>query len=64
MWIYGLSGFIVGFVLGMILNARLLRGIPREKYIKDSNLRLRYGLLNWGIALIGMMAGLYLARYA
>ena len=54
---YGLSGFIIGFLVGMIANAYLLRGVPREK-LKDKEISNRYGLLNWGIAIIGMMIGL------
>jgi len=55
---YGLSGFIIGFLLGMLANLYLLRGISREKYLKDKSLRMRFGLLNWGFALLGMAIGL------
>jgi hypothetical protein len=57
MGLYGLTGFIIGFIIGMIINARLLRNVPREKYRTDKSMRLRFGLLNWGIALIGLVAG-------
>ena len=56
--LYAVAGFVIGFVLGMILNAYLLRNVPRDNYMKDSSLRMRYGLLNWAIAIIGMMIGL------
>ncbi|MDB5477800.1 MAG: hypothetical protein JWM96_295 [Alphaproteobacteria bacterium] len=58
MWIYGLSGFIIGFLAGMLANAYLLREVPREKYLNDKKLRTRYGLMNWGIALLGLIIGL------
>jgi hypothetical protein len=57
MWIYGLTGFAIGFVLGMITNAYFLRNVPKAKYITDKSMRLRYGLLNWVIALLGFVAG-------
>ena len=49
---------MIGFVLGMIANGYLLKGISRDKYINDKSLRLRYGLLNWGVALLGLGLGL------
>lgn len=62
MWLYGVTGFVIGFILGMIVNARLLKGIPKEQYTKDAALRTRFGLLNWGIALIGMAIGMALFK--
>jgi hypothetical protein len=62
MGLYALSGFIIGFIIGMILNARLLRNVPREKYLKDKSLRMRFGLLNWGFALTGLVIGLILFK--
>ena len=57
MWIYGAIGFVIGFILGMIVNARLLRGVPKAQITSDKSLRLRFGLLNWGIALLGLAIG-------
>lgn len=57
---YGLSGFVIGFVLGMLVNLYLLRAVPRDRYMADKSLRLRYGLLNWGFAIIGMIIALKL----
>lgn len=56
--IAGLTGFIVGFIAGMIVNAYLLRGVSRETYINNKDMRLKYGALNWGIALFGMVIAL------
>lgn len=61
--LYGLCGFILGFVCGMMLNAWLLRGVPRAQILKDKSISNRYGLLNWGIALFGMLAGLAVQHY-
>lgn len=50
-----LVGFIVGFLVGLCVNAYLLRYTPREVYLKDKNMRFRFGLLNWLIALVGAL---------
>lgn len=60
MWPHGLLGFFIGFVVGVFINWYLLRDVPRDKYLQDRSLRLRYGGLNWGIALLGMIIGLAL----
>lgn len=62
MWNYGLAGLVIGFVLGMVVNAILLRNTPKADYLKNKDLRTRYGLLNWAIVLAGMAIGLYLSR--
>jgi hypothetical protein len=55
MGLYALTGFALGFIAGMIANAYLLRDVPRAKYLNDKSMRLRYGSLNWAIALLGMI---------
>lgn len=62
MWQYGLSGLVIGFIIGMVVNSWLLRGIPRDKMISDKKIRMRYGLLNWGIALFGMVIALAIGQ--
>lgn len=54
MWLLSISGLVFGFIIGMILNSYLLRDIPKEKLTTDRNIRLKYGLLNWAIAVIFM----------
>lgn len=54
----GFSGFAAGFIFGMAVNAFLLRGTPREKWMTDKTIRLRLGLLNWGFAVLGMVIAL------
>ncbi len=54
MWLFGISGLVVGFIIGMMLNSYLLRDVPKEKFTNDRSIRLRYGLLNWGVALLFM----------
>ncbi len=56
----GLIGFVLGFLGGMAVNAYLLRGMPREEMRRNKDLRLKYGALNWGLALLGLLIGLAL----
>ena len=58
MFLYGLIGLVLGFVAGMAINAYLLQGTPREAYLRDKKLRMRYGLLNWAIAFLGLAIAL------
>lgn len=57
-----LSGLVIGFIVGMVLNAFLLRNVPKADYLKNKNLRLKYGGLNWIIAFAGMAAALLLEK--
>lgn len=60
MWLQGLTGFIIGFIIGMVVNAILLRQVPKSEYMTNKNLRMRYGGLNWFIAILGMIIALKL----
>lgn len=62
MIILGLGGFIFGFVMGLILNSYLLRNVPPENYTKDKSIRIKYGLLNWSIAIIFMILMLLIGQ--
>ena len=57
---YGLIGFIVGFIAGMIANRYLLRDVSAEEMRKNKDLRLKYGALNWAIAILGLIIGIAL----
>ena len=63
MFLYGLSGLIIGFVAGMAANAYLLQGTPREDYLNNKDMRMKYGALNWAIAALGMIVALIAHRY-
>lgn len=58
MTFYGFIGLGIGFVAGLLVNAYLLQDVSKERYLKDKNMRLKYGALNWGIALLGLVMGL------
>lgn len=62
MWLYGIGGLVFGFIIGMALNAYLLQDVPKEKYTKDRGLRLKYGLLNWIIAILFMFIMIAIAK--
>jgi ABC-type antimicrobial peptide transport system permease subunit len=63
MWIYGLLGFVIGFIIGMGMNMYLLQEMPREELRRNKDMRFRYGLLNWAVAFIGMFIALTLASW-
>jgi dipeptide/tripeptide permease len=62
MWLYGFTGFVIGFLLGMIANAYLLRGVSRERLRTDRDIRLKYGALNWGLAVLGAVLAVAVAE--
>ncbi len=51
-YVFGLIGFVCGFVLGQIIIAYLLRGVKTEDLLNDKLLRFKYGTFNWGIAFV------------
>lgn len=57
---YGTVGFIIGFFVGMGINAYLLKNVDRQALRLNKNLRIIYGLLNWGVAAIGAVIGVAL----
>ncbi len=58
MFLRGFLGLLTGFIIGMALNSYMLKGVTREQMLRDKNLRLRYGLLNWLVAFLGMAIAL------
>jgi len=49
-YVFGIFGFIGGFILGQGLLLYLLRSRPREELLNNRMLKFTYGLLNWVIA--------------
>jgi uncharacterized membrane-anchored protein YhcB (DUF1043 family) len=64
MFLYGFWGFIVGMVLGAMINKRLLKHVPREQWLVNRDLKLRYGALNWAFGLLGLFIALLMVRYS
>ena len=52
----GLLGFMLGFLLGQVLLGWLLRHRSRDALLNDAGLRWKYGTLNWLVALTVMAA--------
>lgn len=52
-YIMGIFGFLGGFAAGQMVLYFLLRHKSREELLSDSSLKWKYGLLNWGLALLG-----------
>lgn len=58
-WFMGIFGFVGGFFAGQMVLAYLLRNRTKQEVLDmmtDKRERLKYGLLNWGIALAGAVS--------
>lgn len=51
-YVFGMIGFISGFVLGQILLMYWLKRYSREELISNKSLRYTYGVMNWLIAVL------------
>lgn len=49
-YVFGIVGFISGFILGQLVLAYLLRERSKEDLLNDATIRWTYGMLNWLIA--------------
>lgn len=56
-------GFLMGFALALKILAYLLRDRSRDDLLKDSSLRITYGLLAWAIAGITSYCSVFLYKY-
>jgi hypothetical protein len=52
-YVIGVIGFIGGFLFGQMVLYFLLRHKSREDLLNDKHLKLKFGLLNWGMAILG-----------
>lgn len=59
-YLFGILGFVGGFILGQAILLQLLRGRSREELLRNKSLRWTYGVLNWIIAAIGAYSFVYL----
>ncbi len=66
-YLIGIIGFVFGFLMGQALLLRLLRQYDRAQILKmmeeDRGARIKYGLLNWGIATAGMYVAIFIYRH-
>ncbi|PCJ03269.1 MAG: hypothetical protein COB14_00630 [Alphaproteobacteria bacterium] len=56
-YVAGIIGLIGGFMCGLMLLTFLLRNVKREDLMNDPYIKWKYGLLNWGCAILGAYAG-------
>lgn len=59
-YLVGTLGFIFGFFAGQIMLLRLLRGVPNDELLSRADLRWKYGLLNWVVAILTAAAAVWL----
>lgn len=57
LWLYGVGGGLLGFLLGQVIIFRLLRDFPTDEIKYNKKLKIKYGLLNWAFALAGVFVG-------
>ncbi|HTK85941.1 MAG TPA: hypothetical protein VL625_12730 [Patescibacteria group bacterium] len=64
-WVMGIIGFIGGFFAGQMVLAYMLRNRTKQDVLdlmKDKHERLKYGMINWAIALAGAAAFVIIYR--
>jgi len=52
-YVIGIIGFIGGFIFGQMVLYFLLRHKTNEELLNDRMLKLKYGLIGWGCAVLG-----------
>jgi hypothetical protein len=62
-WVAAIIGFIGGFMVGQWILMHLLQGIPTNELINNKKLRLKYGIINWLVAIIGGVCSMKLYEY-
>ena len=62
-YVVGTIGFICGFFLGQLLLLRLLRNVPKEELLENKGLHWKYGMLNWGVAIMTAASAVWLYNF-
>ncbi len=63
-YLFGVLGFIGGFMAGLLVINIFLRGISNTELVSNKSLRWTYGVAVWIFAGLGIYAGLWMhARY-
>lgn len=52
-YLVGFIGFVCGFAAGLMVLHFLLRHRSRRELVSDDSLKWKFGLLCWGIAVLG-----------
>lgn len=56
-YLFGIGGFVLGFILGIGMIAAFLRGKSNKELLEEKSLRWTYGIGVWIIAVMGSCAG-------
>lgn len=59
-YVAGVIGFIGGFVAGQMLLLFLLRNVSKEDLLNDPYIKVKYGLMNWIIAILGCYSTIWM----
>lgn len=59
-YVFGICGFVLGFVAGLFVINMFLRGYNARELLKNKSLRWTYGLAVWIFAALGSWAGVWL----
>lgn len=63
-YLFGLMGFLGGFMAGLLVINIFLRGVSRNDLLHNRSYRWTYGVAVWLFAALGVYAGLLMhARY-
>lgn len=62
-YLVGIIGFIGGFLAGQMLLYFLLRHKSNQELLEDKSLKVKYGLLCWGCAILGSYSFIELYQY-
>jgi hypothetical protein len=61
-YVAGIVGFVGGFAFGQMLLMFLLNHKTNTDLLNDKKLRTIYGLLNWGLAILGCYSAIEMYR--
>ena len=62
-YVVGVIGFIGGFIVGQMVLHFFLRNKSREELLHDKSLKWKYGLINWGLAILGCYSFISMYQY-
>lgn len=54
-YLAAIAGLVFGFLFGQMILSQMLRGYNRQQILdlmKDKGQRFKYGMLNWGMAVL------------
>lgn len=58
-YVFGISGFVIGFLAGLFVIHQFLRSYSSGQLVRDKSLRWTYGLFVWVFAGLGSWLGVW-----